>query len=99
MSTVMGAIGNATGMKPDDSVIAGAALSAAKMKAGAYLTCLLETTTPELRQILSTHLQDAITEHQRWSELCIKRGWYKAEAPAEELVAQAVKGATPVLQQ
>lgn len=99
MSTVMGAIGEATGMKPEDTSIVIGAMNAAKAKASFYLMSLLEASTPELRQILSTHLQDAINEHHRWAELAIKRGWYKANDSAEGLVQHAVQLSEPVLRQ
>lgn len=95
---VMSAIGEATGMKPGDDVIAVGALMAAKMKAQMYCLCLLEATHPEVRHLLQTHLQDAISEHERWTKLVVGRGWYKAEAPAQELLRQAVQQALPALQ-
>lgn len=98
MSTVMGAIGEATGMKPSDQVIATGALAAAKMKALFYCQSLLECSTPELRQIMQTHLQEAIAEQQRCADLMIKRGWYQAQADADSLVGQAVQFAQPALQ-
>lgn len=98
MSTVISAIGEATGMKPDDQAIALGALAMAKMKALYYTMCLVETTTPELRHLFHTHLQDALTEHERFTSLVVKRGWYKAHATPEELVRQAVQVAQPVLQ-
>ena len=96
--TVMSTIGAATGMKPSDEVIAQGMVSAAKLKAISYCTALLETTTPELRHIFHTHLQNALAEHAQCSKLVIDRGWYKAQAAPQELVAQAVQQAQPVLQ-
>lgn len=99
MTTVMSAIGEATGMKPADEVIAHGAVVSAKMKATLYLNAVLETSSPDLRHLLTTHLQDALAEHERASALAIKRGWYKADASPQELVQQAVEFAKPALQQ
>lgn len=97
MTTVMSAIGEVAGVKPTDEVIGLAAVTAAKMKAQVYLAAILETTTPELRHIYSTHLQDVLTEHERYSALAVKRGWYKAHASAGEILSQAVQQAEPVV--
>jgi len=98
MSTVMSAIGEAVGMKPDDRVIGEGLLTAAKMKALAYCTAALETASPDLRHILTTHLSDALAEHERCTRLAIERGWYKAYASPEELVAQAVHDGQHVIE-
>lgn len=98
MSTVMSTISEATGLKPDDDVIALAAVSACKAKAKSYLRASMECTSPGLRHIFNTHLHATMTEHEVLSALAIKRGWYKATASAEELVQQAVTYAEPVIQ-
>ncbi len=98
MNSAMSAIGEAAGMKPGDEVIALGALAAAKMKAQAYCMCLVEAKSPELRHLFQTHLQDALAEHERWTQLVTKRGWYKADASPQELLQQAVEMAKPALQ-
>lgn len=98
MATVMGAIGEATGVKPDDSVIAMGAIGAAKLKAGFYLTALLESASPELRHLFQTHLQDTINEQHRWADLAIKKGWYKACGTPDDLLQDAYKKAQQALQ-
>ncbi len=98
MSTVISAIGEAMGMKPEDRVIAEGLLTAAKLKAMAYCTAVLETTNPDLRRLLTTHLTDALAEHERCTRLAIERGWYKAHATPDELVGQALKDAREVLE-
>lgn len=97
VSTVMSAIGEATGMKPDDRVIALGALAAAKMKTMAYCGALLECASPDLRHLLTTHMNDTLAEHERCTQLAIERDWYKAYAGATELVKQAIQDAQPVL--
>lgn len=97
MSTVMSAIGEAIGMKPDDWVIALGAMSTAKMKAIAYSTAAVESASPDLRHLFTTHLNDALAEHERWTKLAVDRGWYKAYASPEELLRQAVNDARAVM--
>jgi len=79
-------------------VIAESLLTASKVKATAYCTAILETASPDLRHILTTHLTDALAEHERCTQLAIQRGWYKAYASPEELVAQALHDAHNVLE-
>jgi|GEM_PF-1251486 len=98
MSTVMSAIGEAIGMKPEDRVIAEGLLTSSKLKATAYLKAVLETASPDLRHILTTHLTDALAEHERCTQLAIQRGWYKAYATPDELVEQALHDAYNVLE-
>ncbi|MDF2629602.1 MAG: spore coat protein [Symbiobacteriaceae bacterium] len=98
MSQVLSAVGEATGLKPEDQVIAQGMLQGAKSKASAYCLAICETVTPELRHLLTTHLNDALAGQERLSKLAQSRGWYKAAAEPLELVKQAVKQAQPVLQ-
>ncbi|HYF81091.1 MAG TPA: spore coat protein [Symbiobacteriaceae bacterium] len=98
MTTVLSAVGEATGLKPDDQVIAQGMLAGAKSKASAYCLAICETVTPELRHLFTTHLNDALAGQERLSKLVQSRGWYKATAEPAELVKQAVKQAQPVLQ-
>jgi similar to spore coat protein len=97
MSTVLSAVSEATGLKPSDQVIAQGLLAGGKMKVMAYATALCESATPEVRHLLSGHLQAALAGHERMIKLAVKRGWYKADASPQELLAQAVKQAQPVV--
>jgi similar to spore coat protein len=97
VSSVISAIGEAMGMKPDDRVIAEGLLTAAKLKATAYCAAVLETTNPDLRRLLTTHLTDALAEHERCTRLAIERGWYRAHASPEDLVSQSLQDARHVL--
>lgn len=98
MATMMSAIGEATGMKPDDSVIGLGALTGAKMKAMTYCAALVESISPELRHLLTTHMNEALAEQERMAQMAVSKGWYKATAGADDLVQQAVEQAKPVLQ-
>lgn len=98
MSTVLSAVGEATGLKPDDKVIAGALLAGAKVKAMAYCGAALESTNPEVRHVFTSHLQASLAAHERMTKLMMQRGWYSADASAQELLQEAVTQAKPVLQ-
>lgn len=95
ISPVLSTIGEAAGVKPDDSVIAQGAILGCKMGAMAYCTALLESATPELRHILRTHLQDELAEHERLTKLAAKKGWYKPDDKPEAILQQALKNAMP----
>jgi len=97
MTAVVSAIGEATGMKPDDKVIGLGVVDAAKAKAQAYMTALLATTSPDLRHMLQTHLQDALTEHEHAITLAVKKGWVKPNLAADQMVKMAVQEAHPLL--
>ncbi len=98
MTSVMSAIGKATGMKPDNKVIGMGLVDASKGKAQAYLAALMGTTSPDMRHILLTHLQDALTEQEHVTALAIKKGWLKPELPPSEMVKEAVNEAKALLQ-
>lgn len=98
MSTVLTAVGEATGLKPTDEVIAHGLLAGAKMKVLALTAALAEATTTEVRHLLTTQLQDAVAGHERMIKLAEKRGWYKGTATPEEQLKAALKLAQPVVQ-
>lgn len=97
MSEVLSAVGEATGLKPNDVVIAHGLLTAAKMKSMAYCGAVLESNTPEVRHLLTTQLQAALAGQERIAKLANERGWYKAQAQPDELLKQALTYAKPVL--
>ncbi|HWI60208.1 MAG TPA: spore coat protein [Symbiobacteriaceae bacterium] len=98
MTTVLSAVGEATGLKPDDQVIAQGMLVGAKIKSAAYCAAICESVSPDLRHMLTTHMNDSLAGHERLTKLAQQRGWYKAASEPAELVKQAVKQAQPVLQ-
>lgn len=91
MTTVMSTIGEVAGVKPDDAVIGQGMMVMAKLKSTAYLNAILEASSPELRHLFTQHLQDALAEHEKFSVLAIKRGWYKTSGTPQDLLREAVK--------
>ena len=77
---------NLTGMNTmTDQVIATDFLMAAKTNVKNYALALTETATPEVRTILKTHLDDAITTHERITGYMMKKGWYHAYNVDEQI--------------
>lgn len=102
MNKVVGAIseaiGEASGLKPGDDLITLGLMVGAKAKATTYCISVLESTTPEVRHMFATHLQDTLAGHERISKLAVARGYYNAHAAPPELLAQAVHQAQPAIQ-
>jgi spore coat protein CotF len=98
VSEVLSAVGEATGLKPNDAVIAHGMADAAKMKCIAYLGAVLESTTPEVRHLLTTQLETSLAGQERIAKLVVGRGWYAAQKQPDELLTQALEFAKPVLQ-
>jgi spore coat protein CotF len=98
VSEVLSAVGEATGLKPTDNVIAHGLASAAKMKAMAYCQAALEATTPEVRHLLTTQLEAALAGQERIAKIMVERGWYDAQKQPGELLNQALEFSKPVLQ-
>lgn len=70
---------NMTGMNTmTDQVIAQDMLLAAKAGIKNYALALTETTSPEVRNVLRKHMEDAITAHENISTYMVNKGWYKA---------------------
>ena len=99
MPTMMSTIGEAAGLKPDDAVIGLGAVGAAKSKAAAYMAAVLAATTPELRHILTTQMDQVVAEHEKMGALALKKGWMLNSPSAEVYVQQAVDFTKPVLEQ
>ncbi|MCM3144443.1 spore coat protein [Brevibacillus sp. MER 51] len=59
-----------------DQVIAMDFLISAKSGVRNYAMALTETGTPEIKEILTKHLEEAIDLHERISLYMIERGWY-----------------------
>lgn len=97
MTTVMSAIGEATGMKPEDKVIGLALMATAQLKAQGYLAGVIAATSSDLRHLLLTHLQDELAGHERAMNLAVKRGWLKPELPAEQWIKMAASDAEAIL--
>jgi len=61
-----------------DQVIATDFLVAAKSGVQSYAVAITEATTPQVRAVLKSHLNDAITTHDTISNYMIKKGYYHA---------------------
>lgn len=99
MPTMMSTIGEAAGLKPDDAVIGLGAVAAAKSKAQGYMMAVLGSTTPELRHILTTQMNQVLAEHEKMATLAAKKGWYIHSPSPDVYVQQAVDFTKPVLEQ
>ncbi|WP_078551521.1 spore coat protein [Bacillus alkalicellulosilyticus] len=74
MNTLMEKV---TGLAPmTDQVIATDMLIAAKSGIKNYAFAITESATPEVRQTLSRHLEEAIEFHQQISKYMIEKGYY-----------------------
>lgn len=82
-----------------ENLVGISSLASAKQKVTAYSTAILECDSPDLRQILTKHLQDALREQEQFAKLVQQRGWYTPHLPPEGLVQQALQQATPALSQ
>lgn len=81
----------------NDEVIAGNMLAAAKSAADAYLNATMTSTTPELRALYSSSLNQVVGGHSALTELSINRGWNKPyDPPAQQLSDVVNKAGTTV---
>jgi spore coat protein CotF len=79
----------------NDEVISGNMLAAAKGAADAYLNATITSTTPELRAIYSSSLNQVVGGHSALTELTIKKGWIKPyNPPTEQLLDVVTKAET-----
>lgn len=70
----------------NDEVIAGNMLAGAKSAADAYFTATIASTTPELRALYSSSLNQAVAGHSALTELNITKGWIKPyNSPTQQL--------------
>jgi similar to spore coat protein len=83
--------------KLPDNIVGISSVGAAKQKAVAYTTSILEASSPDLRQILTRHLQDCFNEQNQFSMLAEQRGWYTPNVTPQALVQQAAAQAVPAL--
>lgn len=67
-----------------DPVIAADLLISAKANVRSYAYALAEAASPEVRNVLRRHLQDAINLHEQVTNYMIEKNWYKAyDVPAQ----------------
>ena len=97
MTSVISAVGEATGMKPDDKVIGLSLMAAAQANAKNYLAAVISSTSPDLRHVFMTHLQDEIAAHERATRLAVERGWLRPDLSARDWIKMAASDAETIL--
>jgi similar to spore coat protein len=77
---------NLTGMKAlTDQVVATDFLIAAKSGVRNYAMAITETGSPEIKEVLTKHLEEALDLHEQISSFIVERGWYHALDTNEQL--------------
>lgn len=70
----------------NDKVISGNMLASAKSAADAYLNATMTSTTPELRALYSSSLNQVVGAHSALTELTVNRGWINPySSPTQQL--------------
>lgn len=82
----------------NDEVIAGNMLAASKGAADAYLNATMTSTTPELRALYSSSLNQVVGGHSALTELSINRGWTKPYDPPTQQLSDVVNKAETTVQ-
>ncbi|OBR93530.1 MULTISPECIES: spore coat protein [Clostridium] len=81
----------------NDEVISGSMLSSAKGAADAYLNATMTSTTPELRALYASSLNQVVGGHSALTELVINRGWNNPyDSPTQQLSDVVNKAETTV---
>lgn len=70
-----------------EQVIASDFLIAAKSGVRNYAMALTETASPQVRDVLRRHLNDAINTHERITNYMMSKGYYQAYNPQQQIVA------------
>ncbi|OXS58188.1 spore coat protein [Rossellomorea vietnamensis] len=77
---------NLTGMKAlTDQVVATDFLIAAKSGVRNYAMAITETGSPEIKEVLTKHLEEALDLHEQIYNFMVERGWYHAIDTNEQL--------------
>jgi similar to spore coat protein len=77
---------NLTGMKAlTDQVVATDLLIAAKSGVRNYAMAITETGSPEIKEVMTKHLEEALDLHEQISSYMVERGWYHAFDTNEQL--------------
>lgn len=82
----------------NDEVIAGNMLTSAKGAANAYLNAAITSTTPELRAIYSSSLNQVVGGHSALTELTINKGWSKPYNPPAQQLSDIVNKAETTIE-
>lgn len=79
-------IENLTGMDAlSDQVVAMDLLIAAKSGVRNYAMAVTEAGTPEIKEMLTRHLEEAIELHERVSDYLVEKEWYHAWNTNEQI--------------
>ncbi|MGD6968722.1 spore coat protein [Rossellomorea vietnamensis] len=77
---------NLTGMKAlTDQIVATDLLIAAKSGVRNYAMAITETGSPEIKEVMTKHLEEALDLHEKISSYMVERGWYHAFDTNEQL--------------
>jgi spore coat protein CotF len=82
----------------NDEVIAGNMLASAKGAADAYLNATITSTTPELRAIYASSLNQVVGGHSALTELNINKGWIKPYNPPTQQLSDVVTKAEATIE-
>ena len=82
----------------NDEVISGNMLAAAKSSADAYLNATMTSTTPELRALYASSLNQVVGGHSALTELTINKGWNKSYDPPTQQLSDVVNKAGTTVQ-
>jgi similar to spore coat protein len=75
-----------TGMNAiTDQVIAMDLLNAAKSGVRNYAFAVTESGTPEIKETLIRHLEEALDQHEQISNYLVENGWYHSWNPNEQI--------------
>lgn len=97
MSIIDNLMGNEGNIKINDQVIANDSLAGLKGMSSGYLLGTLESSTPEVRRMLSEYLSQSVMSHEAMTALAMKKGWYKPYLNLEEQMSEVYKQSEWVL--
>ncbi|MFT8351095.1 spore coat protein [Clostridium saccharoperbutylacetonicum] len=92
MSTILSNIVQKT-TDINDEVISGNMLASAKSAADVYLNATMTSTTPELRALYSSNLNQVVGGHSALTELTINKGWINPYNPPNQQLSDIVNKA------
>ena len=72
-------------------------LSSSKAGVGMLAATIVETTNPQLRQMLTSELTAAINGHFTLSDMAIQKGWYDAFSNPQQQISKASKEADSLI--
>lgn len=84
-------------MKPDDKVIGLSLMAAAQANAKNYQAAVIASTSPDLRHLFTTHMQDELAAHERAMRLAVERGWLRPDLSPREWIKMAASDAVAIL--